>query len=136
MDVKTAFLNSELEETVYMEIPEGVELPAAKPPRPEYTQRIVCRLQKSIYGLKQSRRAWYGRINEFFSSNGLSEVMQTTVYSSTTINGSLYFCMLMIWCSLVLLKVQLIGCESNYMGKNITLRSVRSVRLTHLTLER
>ena len=70
MDVKTAFLNSELEETVYMEIPEGVELPAAKPPRPEYTQPIVCRLQKSIYGLKQSPRALYGRINEFFLSNG------------------------------------------------------------------
>lgn len=70
MDVKTAFLNSELEETVYMEIPEGVELPAAKPPRPEYTQPIVCRLQKSIYGLKQSPLPWYGRINEFFLSNG------------------------------------------------------------------
>ena len=68
MDVKTAFLNSELEETVYMEVPEGVLVPTQKA-LPEYQQPLVCRLQKSIYGLKQSPRAWYGRINSFFRSN-------------------------------------------------------------------
>ena len=68
MDVKTAFLNSELEETVYMEVPEGVLVPTKKA-LPEYQQPLVCRLQKSIYGLKQSPRAWYGRINSFFRSN-------------------------------------------------------------------
>ena len=56
MDVKTAFLNSELEETVYMEVPEGVIIPTQKA-IPEYQQPLVCRLQKSIYGLKQSPRA-------------------------------------------------------------------------------
>ena len=68
MDVKTAFLNSELEETVYMEIPEGVSIPAA-PVFSTYQQPTVCRLLKSIYGLKQSPRAWYGRIHTFFQSN-------------------------------------------------------------------
>ena len=68
MDVKTAFLNSELEEQVYMEIPEGVSIPAQSN-QPQYRPRSVCRLLKSIYGLKQSPRAWYGRIHDFFTSN-------------------------------------------------------------------
>ena len=68
MDIKTAFLNSELEESVYMEVPEGVAIPA-KEILPEYQQPIACRLLKSIYGLKQSPRAWYGRIDKFFRSN-------------------------------------------------------------------
>ena len=68
MDVKTAFLNSELEETVYMEVPEGVSIPTKKV-TPHYQQPIACRLLKSIYGLKQSPRAWYGRIDSFFRLN-------------------------------------------------------------------
>jgi len=67
MDVKTAFLNSELEETVYMQIPEGLSVPAAGF-TVDSQQPLACRLLKSIYGLKQSPRAWYGRINSFFSS--------------------------------------------------------------------
>ena len=51
MDVKTAFLNSELEETVYMEIPEGVSI-LTKEVTPDYEQPIACRLLKSIYGLQ------------------------------------------------------------------------------------
>ena len=65
MDVKTAFLNSELEEVVYMEIPEGITVPTNKNAR-DYPQPLACRLLKSIYGLKQSPQAWYGRIHSFF----------------------------------------------------------------------
>jgi len=67
MDVKTAFLNSEVEETIYMEIPEGLDIEEAGPPT---NQRMACRLIKSIYGLKQSPRAWYGKINRFFVDHG------------------------------------------------------------------
>ena len=65
MDVKTAFLNSELKETVYMEIPEGVSIPVDHSGSGNQ-QPMACRLLKSIYGLKQSPRAWYGRIHSFF----------------------------------------------------------------------
>ncbi|KAK9031968.1 hypothetical protein V6N11_056253 [Hibiscus sabdariffa] len=56
MDVKTAFLNGKLEEDVYMTQPEGFVTPenAGK----------ICKLQRSIYGLKQASRSWNFRFNE------------------------------------------------------------------------
>lgn len=54
MDVKTAFLQGVLKEEVYMEQPQGLEVAGQ--------EQKVCRLHKSIYGLKQSPRAWYERL--------------------------------------------------------------------------
>ena len=50
MDVKTAFLHGKLEENIYMRQPEGFEVSNSK---------FVCKIEKSIYGLKQSFRTWY-----------------------------------------------------------------------------
>lgn len=50
MDVKTAFLNGNLEESIYMSQPEGfIE---------QDQEQKVCKLKKSIYGLKQASRSW------------------------------------------------------------------------------
>jgi hypothetical protein len=51
MDVKSTFLNGELEEEVYIENLEGFLLLER-----EY---YICRLKKDLYGLKQSPRSWY-----------------------------------------------------------------------------
>ena len=51
MDVKTAFLNGEIDETIYMEKPENFVTGNPK--------SMVCKLKKSLYGLKQSHRLWY-----------------------------------------------------------------------------
>ena len=50
MDVKTAFLNGNLTEDVYMMQPEGFVDPS--------NARKICKLRKSIYGLKQASRSW------------------------------------------------------------------------------
>ena len=71
MDVKTAFLNGTLDETIYMEIPEGVAVPTNKAAR-TYQAPMACRLIKAIYGLKQSPRAWYGRIHTFFQAQNFT----------------------------------------------------------------
>ncbi|UYV60351.1 hypothetical protein LAZ67_1000907 [Cordylochernes scorpioides] len=59
LDVKSAFLNGDLEEELYMEQPqwyENLDFP-----------NHVCSLQKSIYGLKQSPRMWNKKFNEFLT---------------------------------------------------------------------
>ncbi|RVW96855.1 Retrovirus-related Pol polyprotein from transposon TNT 1-94 [Vitis vinifera] len=56
LDIKNVFLNGDLEEEVYMEIPPGFEGSMAK--------NQVCKLQKSLYGLKQSPRAWFDRFTK------------------------------------------------------------------------
>ena len=57
MDVKSAFLNGELEEKVYIEQPEGFQLS-------ENTD-YVCNLKKALCGLKHDPRAWYSRLDKY-----------------------------------------------------------------------
>ncbi|XP_043697021.1 mediator of RNA polymerase II transcription subunit 33A-like [Telopea speciosissima] len=65
LDVKNAFLHGELEEDVYMEIPPGFATPN--------TQGKVCKLKKSLHGLKQSPRAWFGRFHKAMIANGYKQ---------------------------------------------------------------
>ena len=62
MDVKTAFLNGNLLKDVYMTQPEGFDIP-------EEAQKI-CKLQRSIYGLKQASRSWNLRFDETVKQYG------------------------------------------------------------------
>jgi hypothetical protein len=70
MDVPTAFLNADLTEDVYMEVPEGL---VDAPPK-----GTVCHLLKSLYGIKQAPRAWNLEINGFLMSIGYSRMVSDT----------------------------------------------------------
>jgi hypothetical protein len=61
-DVKNAFLHGELEEEIYMDIPPGYECSGSKD--------VVCKLDKSLYGLKQSPRVWFGRFCKAMKAYG------------------------------------------------------------------
>jgi len=64
LDVKTAFLYGDLDETLYVEQPEGFISPGK--------ENLVCRLLKPLYGLKQSPRKWNDKFNSFLTKFGLT----------------------------------------------------------------
>ena len=63
LDIKTAFLNGELEETIYMQQPRGYE---------EGSTNTVCLLKKSLYGLRQAPRAWHTRLKQELEHMGFT----------------------------------------------------------------
>ena len=58
MDVKNAFLHSDLSQEIYMEQPQGFMQESS----------LVCRLKKSLYGLKKALRAWYAKTDSYLLS--------------------------------------------------------------------
>ena len=66
MDVKTAFLNGELDEEIYMSQPMGFEVKGQ--------ERKVFKIKRSIYELKQSSRQWYFRFHDSIISHGFEMI--------------------------------------------------------------
>nr|GFA94304.1 zinc finger, CCHC-type [Tanacetum cinerariifolium] len=64
MDVKTAFLNDDLDEEIYMKQPEGFVMLGHK--------SNVCKLKKSLYGLKQAPKQWHQKFDDVVLFNGFS----------------------------------------------------------------
>ena len=67
MDVKTAYLNAEIDHEIYVKQPEGFEV------RNKEGNALFCKLKKSLYGLKQSGRMWNNVIHLFFIENGFTQ---------------------------------------------------------------
>lgn len=67
MDIETAFLNSTLEEDVFVEQLQGLV--------ERDKEQLVCKLRKSLYGLKQAPRAWHKALTTHFMNNRF-EVLQ------------------------------------------------------------
>ena len=72
MDVKTKFLHGDLEEEIYMKQPEVFMVKGKK--------KMVCRLKKSFYGLKQSPRMWYHKFETYIRGLGFTEARRITVF--------------------------------------------------------
>lgn len=62
LDVKNAFLHDDLEEEVYMRQPQGFE--------DSIHPNFVCKLQKSLYDLKQTLRAWNAKFTSYLLAIG------------------------------------------------------------------
>lgn len=63
MDVSNAFLHGDLDEEIYMKLPQGFT--ASDP-------NMVCRLKKSLYGLRQAPRCWYSKLTTALEEFGFS----------------------------------------------------------------
>jgi len=65
MNVKSAFLNGDLDETIFMAQPEGFVVKGK--------EHMACKLMKSIYGLKQASRKWYLKFDGIIKKFGFIE---------------------------------------------------------------
>jgi hypothetical protein len=84
LDVKSAFLNGELNEEVFVTQPPGYEKTGH-----EYK---VYKLKKALYGLKQAPRAWYSRIETYFLSAVFKKCpYEHTLFIKTTDGGTTLF---------------------------------------------
>ncbi|KAJ9557953.1 hypothetical protein OSB04_012567 [Centaurea solstitialis] len=80
MDVKTAFLNGELDKEIYMKQPEGFVISG--------NENKVCKLVKSLYGLKQAPKQWHQKFDDVVLSNGFAlNQADKCVYSKFDTSG-------------------------------------------------
>ena len=80
LDVKNAFLNGVLEETVYMKLPPGFEK----------GKHQVCKLKKALYGLKQSPRAWFNRFGTVVKGFGYTQSQADhTLFYKHSVSGKI-----------------------------------------------
>ena len=82
MGVKTAYLNAPIDCELRIEQPEGYE---RKGPNGE---KLVCKLKKSLYGLKQNGRNWNNMLHEYFRQESfVQSLADPCVYVKTTETG-------------------------------------------------
>lgn len=87
MDVKISFLNEDLDEEICMEQPEGYMLPG--------NEQSVCKLVKSLYGLKQVPKQWHQKfdfviLSNVFTHNSCDKCLYTKVQKNIVIFLCLY----------------------------------------------
>ncbi|RVW83738.1 Retrovirus-related Pol polyprotein from transposon TNT 1-94 [Vitis vinifera] len=117
MDVKMAFLNGNLEEKVYMKQPEGFSSSGG--------EHLVCKLKKSIYGLKQASRQWYLKFHDVISSYGFVEnIMDQCIYQK--VSGS-KICFLVLYVDDILLATNnkgLLHEVKQFLSKNFDMKDM------------
>lgn len=93
MDVRTSFLNGGLEEDICIKQPEGFSS--------GNDEKLVCKLNKSIYGLKQASRQWYLKFHDVISSFSFVEnIMDNCIYQKLS---GIKICFLVLYVDDILL---------------------------------
>lgn len=123
MDVKTAFLNGELKEEIFMKIPDGVKV---------NDKNLVYKLNKSLYGLKQSARCWF----ECFDN-----VLKQHAFVNSSVDHCLYFCdrgqlsrniYVILYVDDVLIVTKEVNTMNNF--KNLLMHKFKMVDLKEISL--
>lgn len=87
MDVKTVFLNDELQEKVYVAQPKGFTV--------KNKEHQIYKLSKVLYGLRQAPRAWNLKLDKSPKNLGSKGVHKSKLctYGATKVKLSLFLCM-------------------------------------------
>jgi hypothetical protein len=94
--VKTAFLHGDLEEEIYMDQSEGFIVPGK--------ENCVCKLKKSLYGLKQSPRQRYKKFDFFMIANGFKRSIYDSCVYIKFVDGSPIYLLLYVDDMLIVAK--------------------------------
>lgn len=119
LDVKTAFLNGELEEEIWMEQPQGFEVGG---------NEKACHLQKALYGLKQAPRAWHLKLTEEMGRIGfVPSTADPSLFVKQTETESTYAAVWVDDC-LIVGKTEGVKAVKEAIGKVFTVRDLGPVR--------
>nr|GEY11135.1 hypothetical protein [Tanacetum cinerariifolium] len=121
LDINNAFLHGDLHEEVYMTIPQGYS--KQLPPN------TVCKLTKSIYGLKQANRQWFHKLTTFLLTIGFQHCYANT--SLFTLTEGSYFTILLVYVDDILIA-ELLKCGNVLNDKPIStpLDPIQNLNLT------
>ncbi|GKA68145.1 retrotransposon protein, putative, ty1-copia subclass, partial [Tanacetum coccineum] len=120
MDVKTAFLKGRLNEDVYMVQPKGFV-------NPKHPGR-VCKLQRSIYGLKQATRSWNKRFDEEIKKYGFTQNLdEPCVYKKAS--GSIIVFLILYVDDILLMgnNILMLQDVKSWLGKCFAMKDLGSI---------
>ncbi|XP_072976984.1 uncharacterized protein [Typha angustifolia] len=118
MDVKTTFLNGELNEEIYMEQPEGFVAPGQ--------ERKVCKLVKSLYGLKQAPKQWHEKFDLVMMSNGFHiNECDKCVYVKCTSDNYVIICLYVDDMIITSSNINVIKATKNMLANKFDIKDMR-----------
>ena len=126
MDVVTAYLYGSLDANVYMKIPKGFIFPEAMNLKPRNMYSI--KLQRSLYGLKQSSRMWYNRLSQYLLKVGyVNNSICPCVFIKKTENGLAIIAVYVDDLNLIGTPEELIK-TANYLKKEFEMKDLGKTR--------
>jgi hypothetical protein len=117
MDVKTAFLNGDLEEEIYMEQPEGCVVLGQ--------EHKVCKLVKSLYGLKQAPKQWHEKFDKVMLSNAyVINGVDKRIYSKFNNNEGVIICLYVDDLLIFGTSLDIVHDSKRFLGSNFDMKDM------------